>query len=87
MMERLTPSHVTALTVAAVSGFVILTYQWINPDKQAERHYLEHENYIAYRVMEGCYLVILSAAVFNFRYLLFDVGKELFSVKIGRAHV
>lgn len=73
----MTPDHVTALVVVVVSGIVILAYNWINPDKEAERHYLEHENHVAYRVMEGCYIVILTAAAYNFRFLIFDIGKEL----------
>lgn len=81
--SKTTPDHVTALIVAIASGLVLLAYKWVNPDKEAERHFLEHDNVAAYRVMEGCYIVILAAAAYNFRYLLFDLGKELFVASIA----
>ena len=77
--SMITPEHVTALIVAVVSGIVIITYKWINPNNEAERHFIEHNNYAAYRVMEGCYIVILTAAVYNFRFLLFDAGQKAFA--------
>jgi hypothetical protein len=78
IVKKIKPVHVTAFLVSIVSGIVILAYKWVNPNKEAERHYIEHENYAAYRVMEGCYIVILAAAAYNFRYLVFDVVKEVF---------
>ena len=75
--RKMTPDHVTALIVVIVSGIVLLAYKWINPDREAERHFIEHDNHIAYRVMEGCYIVILTATAYNVRYLLFDIGKEI----------
>ena len=77
VVNKIKPVHVTAFLVAIVSGVVILAYKWVNPNKEAERHFIEHENYAAYRVMEGCYIVILAAAAYNFRYLVFDVVKEV----------
>lgn len=70
----LTDSHVTALAVAGVSGAVLMAYGYINPNREAEQYFKDHDSPMAYRVMEACYIVILAAAAFNLRYVLFDLG-------------
>ena len=77
IVKRMKPAHVMAFIVAAVSGVILLVYRWVNPDQQAEKHFRDHDNQVAYRVMEACYVVILAAAAFNFRYLLYDLGGEV----------
>lgn len=79
IIKKMKPATAMALIIAAVSGTVLIMYKWVNPDRQAERHFLEHDNQVAYKVMEACYIVILVAAAFNFRYLLFDLGSEVMS--------
>lgn len=77
ILEKVKPVHVTALIVGIVSCLVIVSYKWANPNKEAERHFIEQENFIAYRVMEACYIVILTAAVLNLRYVVVEIAKEI----------
>ena len=62
-----------AVLVAAVSSIVLLAYRAANPGQGAE-HYFAREHHTAYRVMQVCYVVIMSAAAFNLRFLVGHFG-------------
>lgn len=70
----LTQTHVTALIVAGISGAVLMAYRYMNPNREAEQFFKDNDRPTVYRVMEGCYIVIMAAAAFNLRFVLFDVG-------------
>jgi hypothetical protein len=70
---------IASTVIASVSGAILLAYRQYDPEKTVESYFLREPgtlHAIAYHVMIGCSIVIMAAAAFNFRFVVF----ELFSV-------
>lgn len=76
---------VLAAIVAAVASAVLLGYRTINPGSGAE-HYFAHTDghQTAYRLMQICYVVILSAAAFNLRFVAVEIARPLVGIAAKR---
>ena len=86
MMQR---EVVLAALVAAVASAVLLAYRIYNPDRAAENYFAAHasegaHNRAAYRLMQICYVVIISAAAFNLRFVVFEVARPAIGAIVRR---
>ena len=75
--------------VAAVASAVLLAYRAMNPDGGAELYYEAHASEgshqrAAHRLMQICYVVVISAAAFNLRFVAAAVARPCFDAAIGR---
>lgn len=70
-----------AAVVAAVASAVLLAYRALNPGGAAELYFAEHEHHqLAHRLMQICYVVVMSAAAFNLRFVAVELARPIFSV-------
>ena len=68
-----------AALVAAVSSAVLLAVRHVNPGQGAEHYFSSNGHHAAHRMMQICYVVILSAAAFNLRFVAFEGARITFS--------
>ena len=67
---------VASTAIAAVSGAILFAYRRYDPEKTVENYFLREQgplHAVAYHVMIGCSIVIMAAAAFNFRFVVFEV--------------
>lgn len=65
---------VVSAVVAAVASAVLLAYRAMNPGGAAEIYFAAHEHHAAaHRLMQICYVVVMSAAAFNLRFVAVEL--------------
>lgn len=63
------------LAISGILGLVLLIYMYLNKEQKIERYYIK-QGYFGYLPLKYSYFVIITAFVFNIRYIILNFAVE-----------